>query len=440
MKNKHRGFTIVELVIVIAVVAVLAAVLIPTFSSIIKKANISKDTQAVRNMNIILTSESAASVPANSIILKDLLKSNGITDFNPQTKFHSFFWIEDKNVIVLADEGDTPVYPEEYRTEGYNPLTWYALDVAATVDLPQRSDDADADSREPQDFTVTITQSGSSLYIPFENIPTVATGYEAFSCEISLPQQFREAPLKGYYLIQKVTAIMKNGATEHKIEVRSETAQEFGSESSFTFDVDEIARLEIPYVTGNIEINIDIAEFYVVKATYKPFEGDVNTREKLVTVHCMKKYPEFSWNSDVVKIQLDPKYKVKSAMAYRNGECLGEFYDAEDDCIRHDFGSTSAIFDFELIIEIEPRIYTVDVVIRNSKDKFLEQQIKVQGDSLTIDFDDYEIWGSNVQGILNNIFDVEDRNDIPRWKYDEETNEVTVYNIKSDFKWTCFVD
>ena len=53
MRNK-KGFTIVELVIVIAVVAILAAVLIPTFSSVIDKANQSKDTQLVRNLNTSL--------------------------------------------------------------------------------------------------------------------------------------------------------------------------------------------------------------------------------------------------------------------------------------------------------------------------------------------------------------------------------------------------
>lgn len=48
--NKKRGFTIVELVIVIAVIAILAAVLIPTFSNVIKKANESKALQQARNM------------------------------------------------------------------------------------------------------------------------------------------------------------------------------------------------------------------------------------------------------------------------------------------------------------------------------------------------------------------------------------------------------
>jgi type IV pilus assembly protein PilA len=53
MKNmKKKGFTIVELVIVIAVVAVLAAVLIPTFASLIKKANDSAYLQERTNQQI----------------------------------------------------------------------------------------------------------------------------------------------------------------------------------------------------------------------------------------------------------------------------------------------------------------------------------------------------------------------------------------------------
>lgn len=48
MKNK-KGFTLVELVIVIAVIAILAAVLLPTFSNVIESAKQSSATQSATN-------------------------------------------------------------------------------------------------------------------------------------------------------------------------------------------------------------------------------------------------------------------------------------------------------------------------------------------------------------------------------------------------------
>ncbi|MBS7264018.1 MAG: prepilin-type N-terminal cleavage/methylation domain-containing protein, partial [Eubacteriales bacterium] len=50
MKNKRRGFTVVELVIVVAVVAILATVLIPTFSNVLKKADESAALLRAKNL------------------------------------------------------------------------------------------------------------------------------------------------------------------------------------------------------------------------------------------------------------------------------------------------------------------------------------------------------------------------------------------------------
>ena len=57
-KTNKKGFTIVELVIVIAVIAILAAVLIPTFTSITKKANESAALQeATSALTVVLAEE-----------------------------------------------------------------------------------------------------------------------------------------------------------------------------------------------------------------------------------------------------------------------------------------------------------------------------------------------------------------------------------------------
>ena len=48
-RNNKKGFTIVELVIVIAVIAILSAVLIPTFGGVINDANDVAGKQEARN-------------------------------------------------------------------------------------------------------------------------------------------------------------------------------------------------------------------------------------------------------------------------------------------------------------------------------------------------------------------------------------------------------
>lgn len=50
-KNNRKGFTIVELVIVIAVIAILATALIPTFGNVIDNANRTAAVQEAKNLH-----------------------------------------------------------------------------------------------------------------------------------------------------------------------------------------------------------------------------------------------------------------------------------------------------------------------------------------------------------------------------------------------------
>ena len=61
-KMNKKGFTIVELVIVIAVIAILAAVLIPTFSGVIEKAQKNANLQQARNFYTLVEANTVGGV------------------------------------------------------------------------------------------------------------------------------------------------------------------------------------------------------------------------------------------------------------------------------------------------------------------------------------------------------------------------------------------
>ena len=126
-KNNKKGFTIVELVIVIAVIAILAAVLIPTFSNIIKRANESADIQAVRNMNTYLAINEITE--GKTIIdVYDALEKGGMTakNYKPLTSDRYFFWDSTLNRILYTDDQYNVTFPEEYTT-ATKTNGWYSL-------------------------------------------------------------------------------------------------------------------------------------------------------------------------------------------------------------------------------------------------------------------------------------------------------------------------
>lgn len=93
MKNSKKGFTLVELIIVVAVIALLAAVLIPTFSSLISKANQAKDEALVSNLNkaIALSTEKYDNV--HDVL--DAVKANAgfdVAKISASVSEHEILW------------------------------------------------------------------------------------------------------------------------------------------------------------------------------------------------------------------------------------------------------------------------------------------------------------------------------------------------------------
>lgn len=103
----RRGFTVVEIVIVIAVIAVLAGVMVPTISNIVKKAQQSVDEQLVNNLNKILMAEEVieGKNPYMHAAVLDLAE-NGY----------------DLDSLKMSDENNILIYKE--KAFQYN-NTWY---------------------------------------------------------------------------------------------------------------------------------------------------------------------------------------------------------------------------------------------------------------------------------------------------------------------------
>ena len=102
MKNtKRSAFTIVELVIVIAVIAILSAVLIPTFGSIIESANKAVDTQLVAQINTVLAIEDVLGGGVNDAVeIQKVVKENGLKLQTKSKGQYIWYDIENKRVVL----------------------------------------------------------------------------------------------------------------------------------------------------------------------------------------------------------------------------------------------------------------------------------------------------------------------------------------------------
>ena len=110
-KINKKGFTLTELIVVIAVIAILAAVLIPTLTGYIEKARVSADNQEVAVLNkLLLDAEineiELENVPQLKKYLEEEMEYDG--DYSLGVKGSYLFYDKEKYkfVIVKEDEVD----------------------------------------------------------------------------------------------------------------------------------------------------------------------------------------------------------------------------------------------------------------------------------------------------------------------------------------------
>ena len=163
MKNTNKkGFTIVELVIVIAVIAILAAVLIPTFASIIKKANESADIQAVREMNVFLASANITG-DVNSILdVYDIFDESGFKVKNYSALYEGrtfYFDAQSKKILYVDNATGKVIFPDEHKDETMGTHDWFTLSME--IETTEISADTSAEGVEKY----SVASAGEYAYI-----------------------------------------------------------------------------------------------------------------------------------------------------------------------------------------------------------------------------------------------------------------------------------
>lgn len=138
-KKLKKGFTITELVIVIAVIAILAAVLIPTFSNVIRNANQSAAMQNCRNAITDYTQ------PTTGLVVSEGKNK-----------------IEDDYFFVYINSGIQQI------SKGTDSLTQFNLPDGAEAEkdytiILKKGDVADVTNWPP--FTFTLRQADAKVYM-----------------------------------------------------------------------------------------------------------------------------------------------------------------------------------------------------------------------------------------------------------------------------------
>ena len=134
-RSNKKGFTIVELVIVIAIIAVLAAVLIPTFAGVIRKANVAKDTQLVSNLNKALATDTAN----EHVTMTDALAAAAafgydVPKINASATNNEILWDATNDLFCYydADKAEITYIPEYEPENATKPENFWVISTNAT--------------------------------------------------------------------------------------------------------------------------------------------------------------------------------------------------------------------------------------------------------------------------------------------------------------------
>ena len=180
-RTNKKGFTIVELVIVIAVIAILAAVLIPNISRLVKKANESSDIQAVRNMNTFLAAEGATGDIKSILDVYDLFVDSGynVKSYSPLYSGRHFYYDKQYNQILYVEtESGKVLFPEERKNDNITTTLKNHDLFSLSMEVPTLEEVAIDSTTSSGTMKATVKNAGQFAYVVDKYNKTSGEGLE----------------------------------------------------------------------------------------------------------------------------------------------------------------------------------------------------------------------------------------------------------------------
>ena len=266
-KRLKRAFTIVELVIVIAVIAILAAVLIPTFTTLIDKANESNDIALVKNLNTALVSKEATDEVNTMQDALDAAYEYGYTvDKLTPSSSGDIVWDEVNNRFALIKDGevvfgegtvstgaslwriakDTKDFSATYSN--YLAGKWTTVPVASTgvdvgtnegLDVTYTNTDTDAGQ------TVTIRTNGGTLTVngPADTVNHYDMAVKVKITAVAKNSYHEYGEVLGNIELASGRVVVENNATVSTILVTAQSADSIKVEVNSNATVGTVAAI-----------------------------------------------------------------------------------------------------------------------------------------------------------------------------------------------------